>query len=223
MIFDNTLIVSPHCDDIALGMGAWLSTGKFSSSDVVVVFSSSCYTAYGLSNIDAVTHRRKLEEQKAIGKLVSKFCFMDLHDTSILKKNESRGWLEVVYELLKSKVQLCSYDNIFLPLGLTSHIDHTIVSLLYENLIHNVNSIYFYEDVGYHPYNVKPGHLIDLIIQRNLFIRNETMIIRTGIEEKKKILGKYKTQNALRLIDLSINRFVELGGEAIYKINRYPW
>lgn len=145
----TTVIVSPHLDDAALSIPAWLATAG--SRERVVVL-----TAF--SEGDAVYPIRRAEDRAALAKLGVEAQHLGLRDAPerrrhapsfrslILAADDDTDDVEAVHAGLLAAIAALAPDTVLLPLGVGEHIDHRIVHATHARLAGRVG---FYEDRPY--------------------------------------------------------------------------
>lgn len=121
------LIVSPHCDDIALSLGATLHTFSGEKTGLIL-----------FSRYSHQTERRIAEERQAAKRLNYKPVFAGLPSHS------NRDSDEGIREACRAYIQQHAYDLVIGPLALGNHPDHLIV----KDLLKMPHAI-FYEDIPY--------------------------------------------------------------------------
>lgn len=158
----NTILVSPHSDDIAYSIGgSLLQDFLFRPILMVTVFPKSNYSpCIRKGNSETISNMRHLEDVEFTNKLNIEFksfhfsepSLRGYSDRDIFSNNNPNSdpiYMEVYYclsELIKSyKCKL-----IVSPIGLGKHIDHVIVSdICYKISKENNIKIIFYEELPY--------------------------------------------------------------------------
>jgi len=146
------VVVSPHLDDAALSVPAWLATtGRGERVVVVTAFSEG----------DALYPTRRAEDRAALAKLGVEALHLGLRDAPqrrghapsfrslILAEDdeaEHADDIEAIHAALLAAITGLVPDTVLLPLGVGEHIDHRIIHAAHARLAERVG---FYEDRPY--------------------------------------------------------------------------
>ncbi len=207
----NVVMLSPHSDDIALSLGAFLRRRDSALYvRIVTVFSVTNNTADDLiSSPYIVTSMRKGEDASfgvAVGPGVA-LSWLDredaplrlqIHDEAVFSFDLSYLDLnEVRHVVDKVKVEYGSCDLLFAPMALGQHIDHLVVRNAALELLSEGFAVVFYEDIPYAA-DFSLSEIDEHVVQLGALAGQglELCIIETGvaIEEKIALLSCYRSQ-----------------------------
>jgi LmbE family N-acetylglucosaminyl deacetylase len=207
----NTVMLSPHSDDIALSLGAFL-LGMPSALhiNIITAFSiSECTADDSIKDSAVVSSIRKAEDvdfANSLGRHIE-VRWLDRQDAPLRlhipdeavfsSKPSYMSWNEVQYLTDKMKEEYNNFDLLFAPMGLGKHIDHIVVRNAALELLKDGFPLVFYEDIPY----AADLSLTDIdeyakqledISGQNL----ELFHIKTGvtIEKKLALLSCYRSQ-----------------------------
>jgi LmbE family N-acetylglucosaminyl deacetylase len=206
---EDVVILSPHCDDAPLSLGATLLSGFLrSKARVFVVFSRSrCTKDYPCNGpIEEITTLRNREEELAatqasyevsflgFGEPFVREGFLTIKDIYDLRRQprQDEVWkplLSAFRQVFSSRIQL-----ILAPLACGGHVDHRIVhqAVLECSTIHTDQRIGFYEDLPY------SSELSDsAIIERvpsSLSRPLHPVLVTESIDDKLELLKVYESQ-----------------------------
>lgn len=237
---NKILILSPHCDDVPLSLGASLCGGQFGASvQVTVVFSRSCYTLRDsvCAKMDTTTRIRNREEREAARMASYRVRFLgygepfvrpgfvrheDIFDPSRRPENDY-AWTTVRSTLLG--LMRLHKGPILGPLACGGHIDHRIVSACLREFLQRTPDTLcaFYEDLHYAAVLSEDQihELVPLQSGRESFV---PVIARSGsIASKLELLGVYRSQlgeNELLRVKSHWERYG--GGERIWVPENRP-
>lgn len=207
----KVLILSPHCDDVPLSLGASL-LGKLWGEipHAIVVFSQSAYTRFATwdNSIPETSALRQSEESRAAELAGYTVEFLPFGEPWVRPGYENIGqvfdpqrpieeetiWQEVRTALME---RLLAFEGVVLsPLGLGDHVDHRIVQACAVAAAEQNSGIVpaFYEDLPYaaqysslHIHERAPRRAGDAAIQPVL-LRGATL------EAKLELLSVYYSQ-----------------------------
>jgi LmbE family N-acetylglucosaminyl deacetylase len=207
----RVLVISPHCDDVPLSLGASLLSGAWGSSPhVVVVFSQSAYTRFAgwnntPSEISALRQAEELAAAKLAGYSVEFLPFAEpyarpgyqdigqVFDPARRIEDETI-WADVRGTLL---LLLDDFEGVVLsPLGLGEHVDHRIVRACFIEAAERNKGILpgFYEDL---PYAAQYSSLYirERVPQAVSGAEIRPIALKAGtIDAKLDLLGVYESQ-----------------------------
>jgi len=207
----KAVFLSPHSDDVALSLGAFL---MWKPSDVhihiVTVFSiSECTADNSITNSAIVSSIRKLEDEELIKSLSGdvKGRWLDRQDaplrlhisdeTVFHSKFTKLDMKEVQHLVSTIKVEYDGFDLIFAPIGLGTHIDHLVVRNAALELLRDGFPIVFYEDIPYAA-DLSLKEITEHIKELESLSGQQLdyYCIKTGIsvEEKVSLLSCYRSQ-----------------------------
>jgi LmbE family N-acetylglucosaminyl deacetylase len=207
----NVLILSPHCDDVPLSLGASLLEKAWGEAPhAIVVFSQSAYTRFATwdNSIAETSALRQAEERRAAELAGYTVEFLPFAEPWVRPGYENIGqvfdpgrpieeetiWPEVRESLLE---RLKEFEGAVLsPLGLGDHIDHRIVRACLIEAAGQNRSILpvFYEDLPYAA-QYSSLHIHERVPQRFEKTRVEPVLLHTGtIEAKLELLSVYDSQ-----------------------------
>jgi LmbE family N-acetylglucosaminyl deacetylase len=215
------IVLSPHCDDFILSLGGTaLKWGERKCLiEEWIIFSNSNYLVndhdgnkdISKMRVKVVSSIRLKEEQNAT-KQTGNVNLRLLHqDEALIRghkmKEHPRGFphgfdkgkdekvMKNIHKLLRP---LFSKDvQIFVPLAIQEHSDHSIIKEVVANIIHNSKEkikaqIFFYEDLPYAAYATKKEwKKVDNFIKRNKLL---TLIIPISLNLKLGLLDFYNSQ-----------------------------
>ena len=204
-------ILSPHSDDIALSLGAFLQARRsVLRVHIVTVFSITKNTVDdSISAPHIVTLLRKAEDTcfiTALGPGVA-ISWLDrndaplrLHipDEAVFTSEPSDVDLNEVRHILdKVKMEYSIFDLLFAPMAIGRHIDHILVRNVALELLKEGFLVGFYEDLPYAA-DYSLGEIYEYVTQLGLLAGQELELctIETGvvIEEKIALLSCYRSQ-----------------------------
>lgn len=207
----DVLILSPHCDDVPLSLGASILAGVWGKSiRVVVVFSQSAYTRLGRwsTPVRDTTALRIREERRAAYIAGYKVRFLgfpepfvrpgytsvdDIFDSMRLPELEP-NW-QSVHDSILAIMQ--SHRGVVLaPLGCGAHIDHRIVSACFRECVSQLPAATpgFYEDLPYAAW-WNSGDTCSLVPSELGGVTFDSVVLRGGrLEDKLKLLSVYESQ-----------------------------
>jgi LmbE family N-acetylglucosaminyl deacetylase len=157
------LAISPHSDDVAFSLGAYL-LGQCAVSHIqlVTVFSISKSTTDEIIKDSAVISEiRKAEDSRFVESLgqAMRVVWLDREDAPLRLHIPDEAVFnfeppyidlsEVWYVLNKVKVEYGSFDLLLAPMALGCHIDHVIVRNTALKLLEEGLPVVFYEDLPY--------------------------------------------------------------------------
>ena len=221
---EYTLILSPHCDDVPLSLGAALLARALGPVRVLVVFSRSRY--FGgvfLEDESRVTELRHGEELRAAAMAGYEVGFLEFGEpgsrpgfTMLGEAFDAKRRVEddPVYADVAGSVErlLEEGTRVLAPLGCGGHIDHRIVSrIARETGVVARDRMAYYEDLPY-AYQRDPRKTLPLVPPGCESHR----LPSAGCAPKEALLGCYQSQ--LRESDLErIREHLErFEGESIW-------
>ena len=205
------VFISPHSDDIALSLGAFLWARRFALRiRIVTVFSVTSNTADdSISDSRIVTSMRKAEDARfaallgpgvAVHWLDREDAPLRLHipDEAVFRFDLSSEDLSEKRHLVnKVKVEYGSFDLLLAPMALGQHIDHTVVRNAALELLAEGFPVAFYEDIPYAAdsslaeIGEYAAHLVNLAGQELDLCAIETGVT---IEKKVALISCYRSQ-----------------------------
>ena len=228
------VMLSPHCDDIALSLGAFL-LAQCGNADVqiITVFSfSACTVDDTIKGSAMVSAIRKAEDErfvKSLGQNVWAVWWdrkdaplrLSIPDEAVFHSEPScTDFDEMLRIVRKVKREYSKVDLLLAPMALGYHIDHIVVRNAALDLLAEGFPVAFYEDIPYADgYSLGKideyaAHLVSLAGQELDLCAIETGIT---IEEKVALISCYRsqmdsrTENRVRshAIGCSVNSVVE--------------
>lgn len=157
----NTILFSPHSDDIAYSLGGALLLDYFKNPLMVTVFTRSTFSPrIKLSSEEEVTLKRKKEDEafaETLGLSLKTLHFpepplrgLDTDDKIFTSKAISDPIFKEVSEAIYDIISSFPGSLVVSPLALGNHIDHQIVLLSCIKACEVLgNPILFYEDLPY--------------------------------------------------------------------------
>lgn len=159
----GTLLLSPHCDDIAFALGGHLLGRAFPPPvTVVTVFTKSNYTLSQRfsGSADVVTVKRKREEKQFLESVGAGWIDCDLPEASLRGYQTHRELFGGVktYDPIHQELEAALVDVtsrmsevlIGLPSGLGNHADHIIVRDVARSQLSRLRvQLLFYEELPY--------------------------------------------------------------------------
>ena len=207
----NVVLLSPHSDDIAFSLGAFLlGQCDVSHIQIITVFSISASTAdESIKDPAVVSAIRKAEDGcfvESLGRDVGSIWLdrkdaplrLHISDEAVFSSDPSYiGLNEVRHVVDKVKEEYGSFNLLFAPMALGQHIDHVLVRNAALELLSDGFAVLLYEDLPYaadfslseiERYTSQLGALAGQEF--------ELLILETGItvEEKVVLLSCYQTQ-----------------------------
>jgi LmbE family N-acetylglucosaminyl deacetylase len=157
----NTILFSPHSDDIAYSLGGTLLLDYFENPLMVTVFTRSTFSPrIKLSSEAEITSKRKKEDEafaETVGLSLKTLHFpepplrgLDTNEKIFTSKATSDPIFEEVYDAIYDIISSFPGTLVVSPLALGNHIDHQIVLLSCIKACEDLgNPILFYEDLPY--------------------------------------------------------------------------
>lgn len=160
----KTILISPHCDDIAFSIGGIIAIDFLKPPlEIVTVFSKSMYApCLKENNLESVSKIRNLEENKYAEIIGAKIYSLQFPDSSLrgCQKHQLDAFKDFdelsdpifveVYNSLSNIMSEHPEADIICPLGIGNHIDHLLVFSICTRLcIENNRKITYYEDLPY--------------------------------------------------------------------------
>jgi LmbE family N-acetylglucosaminyl deacetylase len=206
---DATLILSPHCDDAPISVGAALMVGYLGPAPTVsVVYSRSRFSKDFPGNgpekeITALRNQEELEAARMAGYEVEFWGFgepstrkgytqpSDIFDPA-KRPRADESWERV---LLAIDAAVCNHRGLVMgPLGCGGHIDHLIVreAFLAACVKHPRLSVGFYEDLPYS--NRLSDEDVLALIPTPAGRRLSPHLVTEGLEKKRLLVQVYRSQ-----------------------------
>jgi LmbE family N-acetylglucosaminyl deacetylase len=220
----GTLLLAPHCDDVAFAVGGHLLRCALPAPvTVATVFSRSNYTLTRRfrNHADDVTAIRKSEEREFLNSVGAQWVDCDLPEASLRGYStfgELFGALKycdsipdelnvILLEIISSK----SCGVIGIPLGLGHHVDHLIVRDVSKVLLGGQGAqVFFYEELPYASKcaDAEINNLVNALMPGAV---PHLCDISTVLEEKVQALSNFRSQvgpeelNAVRSYATRVN------------------
>lgn len=232
---EKICILSPHMDDAAYSLGAWLKNNSGTKTSILTIFSVSNFAPYSPNehgNCAAVTKLRREEERCFALGVGSEHSFLNFLEAPLRgrpntcdlfvspdKATEDSICEKLTLSLLESLSAL-KPDWLLAPLCIGGHIDHWIVRFAAIRYAMKFRcKIMYYEDLPY------AGELEELKLNfvLNVLTNNlqSTLIATDGLDQKVQLLHGYPSQIADSDISNVINHFDRVGGERCWVLD-YP-
>jgi deacetylase len=156
------IFLSPHADDICYSAYASLMSAPAETRKIITIFSRSCWTFRAIpreEDWEAITESRASEDHHFSEFSGSSLLRIDLPDTSLRKLDHGDEYLIRPYEdpifpqvqqqlaITLKEVDVNAY--LYVPLGISLHLDHLIVRDAIISLRPDLREIFFYEDLPY--------------------------------------------------------------------------
>lgn len=207
----NVVLLSPHSDDIALSLGAFLHGNcKAWHIQIITVFSISESTADdSIKNPSVVSAIRKAEDGnfiESLGRNVEVVWLdrrdaplrLNISDKEVFNSEPSiLDLFEVQNIMTKVKMKYGNCDLLLAPMAIGKHIDHIVVRNAAIGLLKQDFPVAFYEDLPYAADSSlakldEYSRLLGSMTEQQL----EMFAIETGvtIEEKITLLSCYRSQ-----------------------------
>lgn len=233
----RTVILSPHCDDAPLSLGAGLLERALGHQpDVCVIFSVSGYARgdRGSRSAVAVTALRKNEEQQAAHIASYTPRFWNLPEASVrcglqrlrdVFNDEHDVEADVVWpdliELMRALIAE-GHDAMCLPLGCGDHVDHRIAREAAIRCCESTGQfsrLVFYEDLPYA--GCLPLERIERQVQRVTrkagSLELESVVFGSAlVPSKLALLGCYPSQLGRRELALVAQHAARVQGERVW-------
>lgn len=208
----QVLMLSPHCDDIPLSLGASLLAGEWGDEvHAVVVFSTSRYTLKnGWNNaVEVATALRNDEERRAAAAANYKVEFLGFPEPGVrpgyaqvtdifspdLRFEADPVWAAVdtrLHELLR-EFDAAGGGVVLSPLGVGRHIDHRMTAAAFRAAVPSLARVTpgFYEDL---PYAARfSSQDIRRLVPAGLALRPR-LFAAGNLEDKLGLLRVYESQ-----------------------------
>lgn len=225
-------ILSPHCDDVPLSLGATLLTQALGVEPTVhLVFSLSRYTASGGSTGDVgiVTAIRQAEERKAAALARYRPVFWNLPELTFRRSKPPTGELplserdvrqdsiwSLVTKTLDDHLNSAGIELLLAPLAAGNHFDHHIVrhaAMEYVREHAHVRWLGFYEDLPYAAW--LPPDRLRLHVEHTAHL--EPRVIGAGfLGVKLALLQCYPSQLANKMLKVVARHLTTIGGERLW-------
>lgn len=200
----KTLIFSPHIDDEVIMCGGRMILHKKIKEEVFIVYLTLP------KNKDEEIRRKKESAE------VLEYCKIPQKNTIYFNFKELTLLNNILkcYRKIELHLRKFNPDKIFIPAYEGGHIDHDLVNFLVSKAFYNLKSnSSLFEVPLYSPFFLRPGRILDKIFRRATknklclppnFINKRGKVMRLhlskkDIEEKKKLIGLYKSQKSLNL------------------------
>jgi LmbE family N-acetylglucosaminyl deacetylase len=235
----NTIIFSPHCDDAALSLGGAIQN-ELIERDIFVydVFSVSNYTIMqqGTGDPEEVTKVRNEEEKKVMDLLGANFELWRYPEPLL---REGYTHLDTIfnpggkpesdksYNEIESRIRgICKTNpnaNIFFPMGLGYHIDHSIVASIGLDILRENQRlrVYFYEDQPYVG-GISLEEVTRFVQSFNPNFKSHTLAF-DNILDKMSILKHYKSQFDAEDVAWIYHHTQRRGGEVVWSTEENIW
>ena len=225
-------ILSPHCDDAPLSLGACFLAGRLGRDpEVVNVFTRSKYTLKQPCNgsVAAVTSIRKKEEltsarhfgYKAVfggfGEPFARKGFKSMEDIRDISRDPRRDpcWPKTSRAL--NKLMADKNRAWMLPLGIGGHIDHRITRLaaICAATAAKSHVIGFYEDLPYAA-SCSEGEIRVLADSVKEFSVLKPVVFKGLLKEKLEALKIYSSQLGFKELGRVVGYWKRIGGERLW-------
>jgi LmbE family N-acetylglucosaminyl deacetylase len=230
-VADSTLILSPHCDDAPLSLGAALVTRELGSrTRVSVVFSRSGFTKDYPGNgpeiqITALRNNEELEAATIAGYEVEFWGFAEptirrafAQPSGILDRDslprDDESW-EPVSQAIETAV--CHHRGLIIaPLGCGKNIDHMIVREAFLTVCVKYPGLRvgFYEDLPYSNRLSDEQILAEIPVLRCRQFHPHFVV--KGLEQKLALVAVYRSQPTHKFIAAVKSYWERRGGERIW-------
>ena len=208
----NTILFSPHSDDIAYSLGGAVALNYFKNPLMITVFTRSAFSPrIKLTSEEEISDLRKREDDlfsKKTGLLLDTLPFPEpplrglKTDNEIFTANVERDQIfDSVHRAIYKKIE-CFPDAVVLsPLALGNHIDHQIVFKSCVKACNILgNKLSFYEDVPYVS-KLKLKQIEDYVDDMDDNLSPTKINITSVFDEKIENLHLYGTQIGKRIPD----------------------
>jgi LmbE family N-acetylglucosaminyl deacetylase len=231
----HVAILSPHCDDVPLSLGATLLERRLGTRpNTHVLFSKSGFTLMdrGARASQEVTALRHSEEQLAAQLASYAATFWDLPDALLRPGFDTTADLfdvtrdpaaDPVYDELSAvvdRVVASGPDLVLSPLGCGEHMDHRLVRDVAIKMCQKrlaSERLGFYEDLPY------AGRLtLDRIAMRVAAVSSALIPVSVGLaslKAKHTLLGCYASQLTKRDLATVTSHAERVGGERVWMPN----
>jgi LmbE family N-acetylglucosaminyl deacetylase len=227
----GVLVLSPHCDDAPLSLGAALLGECLGHEpDVVIVFSVSRYTRDQpcTGPIHEVTAIRHAEERLAGKKAGYTPTFLGFGEPFVRHGFNRPGQIfdrrravedDYLWPAVSSAVEDIvseSYDLVLAPLACGGHIDHRIVNRIVLSCCKSRPSLRvgFYEDLPYSA-GMSDSAILNMV-PRLQHVSLKPMLIQMGLDEKLALLRIYASQLSNIQLQQVAAYWLRRGGERIW-------
>ncbi|MBN2975666.1 hypothetical protein BFW88_14165 [Pseudomonas fluorescens] len=229
----HSLLLAPHCDDIAYSLTGRLFSGAESSRplQLLTIFSESRFAPYaaGITSQAQVSALRHAED--------ARFCAVLRLEPARLGLAEAplRGYPDVDSLFINSDVPLEDPmvarleqrlrrhiegnvpTRVFAPLGIGGHVDHRITRAAAQRVFGGVCPLFFYEDLPY------AGELAPAELDRQLALDAKglrALLTPLGdwLPYKLERLAEYASQVAGKDLDSVVTHAHLIGGERVWTL-----
>jgi len=162
-IFKREIFISPHPDDICFSAFLAVSQKEQNCKSVILdVFNRSCWTFTsepGQENSEEVTKTRRSEELAFISHVKADVEFLEFEDSSLRYREFGHEYKQIpqeepLYGLIEKRIlnileRYNPISRIYVPLGISGHVDHLICRDIFFRQPDMRKHIIFYEDLPY--------------------------------------------------------------------------
>ena len=219
----DSIIFSPHPDDAVFSLGATLLAGFLGKVKVINIFSTSRYTIHAMGDKASVTAKRIEEDRKAMEYLNVDVIYWNYPDSSLRPQYKDEDHYldpgnnpedDVCYQHVYSSIKNEFIENngtfFFAPLGLGTHIDHTIIACACSSVQNT--AIAYYEDGSYFTGNPADARRFADILQ----LTDVLSIDPGNLNKKMELVNFYSSQLNTEIYSSLKEAYIQSSGERIW-------
>lgn len=229
----STLLLAPHCDDIAYSLAGRLFSGAENGRrlQLLTIFSQSTFAPYApyVTSQAQISALRHAEE--------SRFCAaLHLEHHSLgLAEAPLRGYpdldslftddglppddpmVECLAQRLRQYSEGAAPARVFAPLGIGGHVDHLITRAAAQRVFGDVCPLFFYEDLPYAG-ELTPAELARQLARDTRGLRPLITPLGDWLPDKLERLAAYASQVAGKDLESVVTHAHLIGGERVWTL-----
>jgi LmbE family N-acetylglucosaminyl deacetylase len=229
----RTLLLAPHCDDIAYSLAGRLLSGAESGArlQLLTIFSESRFAPYapGVTSQAQVSALRHAEESRFCAALHLEHARLGLAEAPL------RGYPDLdslfidsdlpledpmvacLEQRLRQHIEDDAPARVFAPLGVGGHVDHRVTRAAAQRVFGNACALFFYEDLPY------AGELSASELDRQLTrdaqgLRPLLTPLGDWLQDKLERLAAYPSQVAGKDLESVVTHAHLIGGERVWTL-----
>ncbi len=229
----HSLLLGPHCDDIAYSLAGRLISGAESGRhlQLLTIFSESRFAPYapGVTSQAQVSALRHAEESNFCAALHLEHARLGLAeaplrgypdvdslfiDSDVLLEDPMVACLE---QCLRQRIERGVPARVFAPLGIGGHVDHRITRAAAQRVFGNVCPLFFYEDLPYAG-ELAPAELDRQLARDAQGLRPLLTPLGDWLSDKLECLAAYASQVAGKDLESVVTHAHLIGGERVWTL-----
>lgn len=229
----HSLLLGPHCDDIAYSLAGRLISGAESGRhlQLLTIFSESRFAPYapGVTSQAQVSALRHAEESNFCAALHLEHARLGLAeaplrgypdvdslfiDSDVFLEDPMVACLE---QCLRQRIERSVPARVFAPLGIGGHVDHRITRAAAQRVFGNVCPLFFYEDLPYAG-ELAPAELDRQLARDAQGLRPLLTPLGDWLSDKLECLAAYASQVAGKDLESVVTHAHLIGGERVWTL-----